>query len=60
MLHPNTKKKFSIGELYVVNEFEAQFLIDEIFYQLTYLSDFLTLTPGSVIVDVGANIGICY
>ncbi|KTD42527.1 FkbM family methyltransferase [Legionella oakridgensis] len=58
MLYPIQKKHFSIGELYFVNEFEVQFLIYEIFHQLTYLSDFLTLHPDSVIVDVGANIGI--
>ena len=58
MPYPIKKKQFSIGELYFVSEFEVQFLIHEIFYQLTYLSDFLTLNPDSVILDVGANIGI--
>ena len=53
-----SKKKFSIGELYYLNEDEVHFLIHEIFYLQTYLSDFLILNRGSVILDVGANIGI--
>ncbi|KTD62576.1 FkbM family methyltransferase [Legionella spiritensis] len=52
------QKKFSIGELYYVNELETRSLIYEIFYQNNYLQDYLTLTPGAVIFDVGANIGI--
>ena len=28
------------------------------FYQKTYLSDYLTLSPGSIIMDVGAHIGL--
>lgn len=52
------KKSFSIGELCHQNQYETEILIHEIFYLNTYLSDFLTLSPGAVILDVGANIGI--
>ncbi|KTD55966.1 methoxymalonyl CoA synthase [Legionella sainthelensi] len=52
------QKKFVIGDLFFVNELETQGLIYEIFSQKTYLLDFLSLNPGAVIVDVGANIGI--
>ncbi|KTD10910.1 methoxymalonyl CoA synthase [Legionella gratiana] len=51
-------KKFVIGDLYFLNELETQGLIYEVFSQNTYLLDFLSLNPGSIIVDVGANIGI--
>ncbi|KTC88421.1 FkbM family methyltransferase [Legionella cincinnatiensis] len=53
-----SQKKFAIGELYFINELETQGLIYEIFSQKTYLLDFLSLNPGAIIVDVGANIGI--
>ncbi|ARB92020.1 FkbM family methyltransferase [Legionella longbeachae] len=52
------QKKFGIGDLYFVNELETHGLIYEIFSQKTYLLDFLSLNPGAIIVDVGANIGI--
>ncbi|WP_080454180.1 FkbM family methyltransferase, partial [Legionella pneumophila] len=53
-----SRKQFSIGDLYCTNELEVSGLIYEIFHQKSYLSDFLTLSPGAVVFDVGANIGI--
>ncbi len=53
-----SSQEFSIGKLYFVNEFEARGLIYEIFYQKSYLANFLTLKPGAIIFDVGANIGV--
>jgi FkbM family methyltransferase len=41
-----------------MNEYETRGLIYEIFYQNAYLLDILTLNPGSIIIDVGANIGL--
>ena len=58
MHQPMLKKAFSIGEISYLNEYEVRGLIYEIFYLNAYLSDFLTLNPGSIILDVGANIGI--
>ncbi len=51
-------KEFNIGKLYFINEFEARALIYEIFYQNAYLLNHLTLNPGAIIIDVGANIGL--
>lgn len=51
-------KQFTIGKLHFVNEYETRGLIYEIFYQKTYLSDYLTLSPGSIIIDVRAHIGL--
>ncbi|HIC7359618.1 TPA: FkbM family methyltransferase [Legionella pneumophila] len=53
-----SRKRFSIGDLYFINEFEVSGLIYEIFHQKSYLSDFLTLSAGAVVFDVGANIGV--
>ncbi|KGP62716.1 SAM-dependent methlyltransferase [Legionella norrlandica] len=53
-----SRKQFAIGDLYFINEFEVNGLIHEIFHQKSYLPDFLTLNAGSVVFDVGANIGI--
>ncbi|WP_133129044.1 FkbM family methyltransferase [Legionella nagasakiensis] len=53
-----SNKQFTIGKLYFVSEYEARGLIYEIFYQETYLSNYLTLNPGSIIIDVGAHIGL--
>lgn len=51
-------KKFPIGNLYFINEHETRGLIYEIFYQNTYFLNNLDLNPGSIIIDVGANIGL--
>ncbi|MCL9682476.1 FkbM family methyltransferase [Legionella maioricensis] len=51
-------KEFTIGKLYFINEFETRALIYEIFYQSSYLLNCLTLKPGSIIIDVGAHIGL--
>ncbi|CAM3158566.1 methoxymalonyl CoA synthase [Legionella steigerwaltii] len=51
-------KQFTIGHLHFISEHETRGLIYEIFYQKTYLPDFLTLNPGSIILDVGAHIGL--
>ncbi|WP_412758339.1 FkbM family methyltransferase [Legionella bozemanae] len=51
-------KQFTIGKLHFISEHETRGLIYEIFYQKTYLPDYLTLNPGSIIIDVGAYIGL--
>jgi FkbM family methyltransferase len=51
-------KEFSIGNLFYLHEDETNFLIHEIFTSNTYLGNFLTLNPGAVVFDIGANIGI--
>jgi FkbM family methyltransferase len=51
-------KEFPIGTLSFINEYETRVLIYEIFYQNSYLINDLNLNPGSVIIDVGANIGL--
>lgn len=48
-----SRKQFSIGDLYFTNELEVSGLIYEIFYQKSYLSDFLTLSPGAVVLMSG-------
>ncbi len=58
MPDPISNKEFTIGKLYFINEYETRGLIYEIFYQNTYLLNNLTLNPGSIIIDVGANIGL--
>lgn len=55
---PILNKEFTIGKLYFINEYETRGLIYEIFYQNAYLLTDLTLNPGSIIIDVGANIGL--
>lgn len=57
---PNSivSKEFTIGKLYFINEYETRGLIYEIFYQNAYMLHNLTLNPGAVIIDVGANIGL--
>lgn len=51
-------KNFSIGQLYYLNEMETESIINEIFHYHTYLGKYLTLRPGSVVFDIGANVGI--
>ena len=58
MPHSILNKEFTIGKLYFINEYETRGLIYEIFYQNAYLPTNLTLNPGSIIIDVGANIGL--
>lgn len=58
MIEKISKKQFSIGLLHCVNEAEARVLFNEIFYRQAYLDKGLTLNPGSVIFDIGANIGL--
>lgn len=55
---PILNKEFTIGKLHFINEYETRVLIYEIFYQNTYLPTDLSLNPGSVIMDIGANIGL--
>lgn len=58
MSDPILNKEFPIGNLYFINEYETRVLIYEIFYQNSYFISDLTLNPGSVIIDAGANIGL--
>jgi len=58
MVDPILNKEFPIGKLYFINEYETRVLIYEIFYQNSYFISNLTLKPGSIIIDVGANIGL--
>ena len=41
-----------------ISETESDFIFDEIFIRRVYVQNGITVTDGSVIVDVGANIGL--
>ncbi|AHH99269.1 hypothetical protein GCM10010174_50290 [Kutzneria viridogrisea] len=41
-----------------INRHETEFLYEEIFRRRTYLPEGLSLPPGAVVFDVGANIGV--
>jgi hypothetical protein len=41
-----------------INAYETKFLYDEIFVQQVYGSHGISVPPGGVILDIGANIGI--
>jgi phthiocerol/phenolphthiocerol synthesis type-I polyketide synthase E len=41
-----------------ISETESDFIFDEIFVRRVYVQNGVTVTDGSTIVDVGANIGL--
>lgn len=53
-----SRKDTSLGAVYYVNETDLNFLFYEIVDSNSYFQDFITLNPGAVVLDVGANIGI--
>jgi len=47
----------AIGEIYCLNETETRMILDEIFVQKFYLQEGISISPGDIVLDVGANIG---
>lgn len=47
-----------IGEIAHLHDYETEFLYDEIFVHHAYLGHGVTLHPGDIVFDVGANIGM--
>jgi FkbM family methyltransferase len=48
----------AIGEIYCRNETEARATLDEICTDQLYFQEGISILPGDVVLDVGANIGI--
>jgi FkbM family methyltransferase len=47
----------AIGEIYCLNETETRMILDEIFVHKFYLQEGISISPGDIVLDVGANIG---
>ena len=47
----------AIGEIYCLNETETRMILDEIFVHKFYLQEGISILPGDIVLDVGANIG---
>jgi len=48
----------AIGEIYCINEGEARATLHEIFVDKLYLQGRVSILPGDIVLDVGANIGV--
>ena len=48
----------AIGEIYCINEGEARATLHEIFVDKLYLQGGVSILPGDIVLDVGANIGV--
>jgi len=48
----------AIGEIYCINEVEARATLHEIFVEKLYFQGGVSISPGDIVLDVGANIGI--
>jgi FkbM family methyltransferase len=48
----------AIGEIYSLNEPEARATLYEIFVEKLYLQEGISILPGDIVFDVGANIGV--
>jgi FkbM family methyltransferase len=48
----------AIGEIYCINEVEARATLHEIFVDRLYLQEGVSILPGDIVLDVGANIGL--
>jgi FkbM family methyltransferase len=48
----------AIGEIYCLNEPEARATLYEIFVDKLYLQEGISILPGDIVLDVGANIGV--
>jgi FkbM family methyltransferase len=48
----------AIGEIYCINEWEARATLHEIFVDKLYFQEGVSILPGDIVLDVGANIGV--
>ena len=48
----------AIGEIYCISEVEARATVHEIFVDKLYLQEGISILPGDIVLDVGANIGV--
>jgi FkbM family methyltransferase len=48
----------AIGEIYCINEGEARATLHEIFVDKLYFQQGISILPGDIVLDVGANIGV--
>jgi FkbM family methyltransferase len=48
----------AIGEIYCLNEGETRVTLHEIFVDKLYLQEGISILPGDIVLDVGANIGV--
>ena len=48
----------AIGEIYCINEGVARATLHEIFVDKLYFQEGVSISPGDIVLDVGANIGV--
>jgi FkbM family methyltransferase len=48
----------AFGEIYCYNEMEARLILDEILVDKLYFQEGVSISPGDIVLDVGANIGV--
>ena len=48
----------AIGEIYCINEAVARATLHEIFVDKLYFQEGVSISPGDIVLDVGANIGL--
>jgi len=48
----------AIGEIYCISEGEARAILQEIFVDKLYFQEGVSILPGDIVLDVGANIGL--
>ena len=46
------------GEIYCHNEMETRLILDEILVDKLYFQEGVSISPGDIVLDVGANIGV--
>ena len=46
------------GEIYCRNEMETRLILDEILVDKLYFQEGVSISPGDIVLDVGANIGV--
>ena len=46
------------GEIYCLNEMETRLVLDEILVDKLYFQEGVSISPGDIVLDVGANIGV--
>jgi 2-polyprenyl-3-methyl-5-hydroxy-6-metoxy-1,4-benzoquinol methylase len=47
-----------IGEIYCRNEMETRLILDEVLVDNLYFQEGVSVSPGDIVLDVGANIGV--
>jgi 2-polyprenyl-3-methyl-5-hydroxy-6-metoxy-1,4-benzoquinol methylase len=48
----------ALGEIYCRNEIETRLILDEILVDKLYFQEGVSISPGDIVLDVGANIGV--